>query len=506
MAGPGATGGAPSVQIGGQAFTPSPDAPPFEQWNKIGGGYEAAWKNVAAQLQSIDPDRIIAELKRQAFEQNPNVPVADAARTVVANASSDALFSSAPNIDIKQIANQIYGIERSDPSRSKAVEAEVMALLETGDQSRLANELKTIRGYVSQADAALAKLGVDAKAARAPEATTVKAEADRLLTEATVTAHMRIPRDAVIVSDIAYSLQKMAEANPKLAQAVRSNLVQRLPPENSADLNRILAGDTSFGEGIIQAIEHPIDGGKGLGKGFASGFIFLGDIFVRGSTYQAAADIERSTALQSLIGNNKDVAESRQLAQGLRDVAARPMIEQLPIHNIAQSGGADVGMAIDVATGVKAVATAAPKLLAKNADEIAEVASKQADEVASFSSKAPFLTGDDFRRIPANGKIDPQRIRFSQDSAGENFRRPYGSVDDFTSDLSSKNIDQNSVSPIRLVEKDGMVFTLDNRRLYAYQKANVEVPYQKLEAIPKRELFKFTTKNDGASISIRRGE
>ncbi len=51
-----------------------------------------------------------------------------------------------------------------------------------------------------------------------------------------------------------------------------------------------------------------------------------------------------------------------------------------------------------------------------------------------------------------------------------------------------------------------MIFTLDNRRLYAFQKAGVEVPYQKLDAIPKRELFKFTTQNDGASILIRQGK
>ncbi|GBF58727.1 hypothetical protein PbB2_02415 [Candidatus Phycosocius bacilliformis] len=48
-----------------------------------------------------------------------------------------------------------------------------------------------------------------------------------------------------------------------------------------------------------------------------------------------------------------------------------------------------------------------------------------------------------------------------------------------------------------------MIFTLDNRRLYAFQKAGVEVPYQKLDAVPKRQMFKFTTTNNGASINIR---
>ena len=48
-----------------------------------------------------------------------------------------------------------------------------------------------------------------------------------------------------------------------------------------------------------------------------------------------------------------------------------------------------------------------------------------------------------------------------------------------------------------------MVFTLDNRRLKAFQDAGIEVPFVKLDDIPKRELFKFTTKNEGISIVIR---
>jgi hypothetical protein len=44
---------------------------------------------------------------------------------------------------------------------------------------------------------------------------------------------------------------------------------------------------------------------------------------------------------------------------------------------------------------------------------------------------------------------------------------------------------------------------LDNRRLKAFQEAGIEIPYQLLEKIPKREMFKFTTINDGIDIIIR---
>jgi hypothetical protein len=71
------------------------------------------------------------------------------------------------------------------------------------------------------------------------------------------------------------------------------------------------------------------------------------------------------------------------------------------------------------------------------------------------------------------------------------------------------SIDPVSVAPIRIVEKDGMIYTLDNRRLYGfqqvYEKTGFDIPYQKLENVPSQQLFKFTTQNDGMSILIRRG-
>jgi len=52
---------------------------------------------------------------------------------------------------------------------------------------------------------------------------------------------------------------------------------------------------------------------------------------------------------------------------------------------------------------------------------------------------------------------------------------------------------------------------LDNRRIYGFEQAKVkvpelEIPYVKLDSIPKRELFKFSTQNEGTSILIRKGK
>ena len=120
-----------------------------------------------------------------------------------------------------------------------------------------------------------------------------------------------------------------------------------------------------------------------------------------------------------------------------------------------------------------------------------------------------FLTPEEFAQLPANGTINPNTIRFSQDSASANFRPPYGSVDDFANGLMDGSIDPSTVSPIRIVEKDGGIYTLDNRRLYgfqqAYDQAGLDIPYQKLDSIPSSQLYKFTTQNNGTSILIRGG-
>lgn len=59
------------------------------------------------------------------------------------------------------------------------------------------------------------------------------------------------------------------------------------------------------------------------------------------------------------------------------------------------------------------------------------------------------------------------------------------------------------MAPIRIVEKYGLIYTLDNRRLKAFQDAGIPINYQKLDAIPTTELRKFSTENQGVSIEVR---
>ena len=95
-------------------------------------------------------------------------------------------------------------------------------------------------------------------------------------------------------------------------------------------------------------------------------------------------------------------------------------------------------------------------------------------------------------------------VRFCQDSIAGNFKEG-GNVLELGAKLKAEQVDLSSIPPIRIVVKDGKVFTLDNRRLRASQEAGVDIPFIKLDRIPRSERFKFKTKNDGIDIHIRGG-
>lgn len=114
------------------------------------------------------------------------------------------------------------------------------------------------------------------------------------------------------------------------------------------------------------------------------------------------------------------------------------------------------------------------------------------------------VSSSSFSKLSNSGSIDPSKVRFSQNSIKPTFKDG-GSVADLTKRLKDGTIDPKSVKPIRIVEKDGNIFSLDNRRLKAFRDAGVDIPFEKVDfnTLPKRELDKFTTTNDGTSIRVR---
>lgn len=73
-------------------------------------------------------------------------------------------------------------------------------------------------------------------------------------------------------------------------------------------------------------------------------------------------------------------------------------------------------------------------------------------------------------------------------------------------DLKAGRITADDLPAIRVFEHDGKIYSLDNRRLKAFQEADISIRTKPATADEiANEAFKFTSKNDGISIRIRGG-
>lgn len=163
---------------------------------------------------------------------------------------------------------------------------------------------------------------------------------------------------------------------------------------------------------------------------------------------------------------------------------ANPFYAAVGVYHIGQAGGALIEGDYKTAVGLGVLGAV-------------EFEGRKSLGLGANNTRPSYLTSAEFTNLPIIGVIDPRTIRYSQDSAASVFKSPYGNIDDFIQGLRTGEIDPATVEPIRIIQREGKVFTLDNRRLYSFEQAGIEIPYQKLDAVPKRELFKFTTLNDG---------
>ena len=96
-----------------------------------------------------------------------------------------------------------------------------------------------------------------------------------------------------------------------------------------------------------------------------------------------------------------------------------------------------------------------------------------------------FVTPEEFHKLSDKGFIDPQRVRTSQDSFSNKFKKEYvegrgevrRTVDELAAEVKAGN--DKDVPPIRLVEWKGFVYSPDHRRLVAYRRAGKDIQYVK---------------------------
>ena len=69
--------------------------------------------------------------------------------------------------------------------------------------------------------------------------------------------------------------------------------------------------------------------------------------------------------------------------------------------------------------------------------------------------------------------LDPKTIKFSQPNVGTHFSNGK-SLSETINDLHSGAVSPHDFPPIQVVQKDGQLFTIDNRRLLAFNAAGIE--------------------------------
>jgi len=109
------------------------------------------------------------------------------------------------------------------------------------------------------------------------------------------------------------------------------------------------------------------------------------------------------------------------------------------------------------------------------------------------------------KTLPENleGLANPSDIKFTQNSVANTFKDGT-TLQSTIDDLKSGKLLPSDLPPIRVFEQDGVVYTLDNRRLLAASEAGVPIKVvpATAEEITK-EGWKMTTTNGGSIICVR---
>ncbi len=284
-------------------------------------------------------------------------------------------------INLSGVAADIVHISRTDPELAGAVLTETGAL---ADKEALDAAVNETLNDAHLADAALLGKGDPT----APiDADAVQTTAAGIIAQNTNTRTMRGgTRTEVDVTEIAYDIEALSKDSPSLAVEVKAEVTASLNAKQAADVNRMLSGDAKLGEELDMALSHPVEGLKGIGKGIVNGFSALGELAVKGSMMNAAAEQQRAAGFSALVGNEAMAERQAELGADMMETAmTEDFVPEMPINNMAQAGGEKVGLAIDVAMAGKGLITGGAKVLARNADELAALGVRNSDDLAGVA-------------------------------------------------------------------------------------------------------------------------
>ena len=252
-------------------------------------------------------------------------------------------------------------------------------------------DTRTAQAWPAMADA---RLSSAASTSGQVDPRSVANDAEALLHQATFKATQKID-----TPDLAYRVQMLAETNPAQAKAVRAALTERLGAQDAGEFNRLLAGDTHFGDGSGHGYLRPphrrphrrVEERRWLCHQR------------RRPAYARHDDAERGRAAPAgwpcrVDGRASSTADAmRQSADAIDQAAQQHQLPVIEPSNIAQQGGADIETTVEIGVGVTGALRGSAKLALRGAAselESGSTAAVKASTTQAVRANAGFDTAN----------------------------------------------------------------------------------------------------------------
>lgn len=203
----------------------------------------------------------------------------------------------------------------------------------------------------------------------------------------------------VDTQSLSYAVETLAETDPSLAVGVKTQLGIDLSPADAASLNRQIAGERGFFEGMELAFENPGDGLIGAGKQGINAVTGTAEVVANlGNRLDAAVFNGAGHAFDAL--GFETAAELSFGQAAIADAARQARDWTLDPANSAQQGGANIVTAAEFAALGYGLARTGATTALRYGDEVLDAATTGADDLAAL--------GDDVLDAPTSpGGITP---------------------------------------------------------------------------------------------------
>ncbi len=358
----------------------------------------AAERTTAEQLMGVDA----GQATQTPADVKADEMIANNSRTINMRGGNP----SVQRLDTESLAHDVVKLSHTDPKLANDVTESLANKLNDTQYESFGTQLETAYKQQAQAyqnlagDQLAGKIEVDAAAA--------SELADKLMDNATTVSGTRSgsTRETLDVNELAYQLEAAAKQDPAMAMAAKMTIDNKLSANQLGELNRLVGGGDTFVDNMSLAVSHPVEGLVGAGKNFVNGLSDLSEFAIQGFGYYGAARINHSAAMVSLTNPELGQQLFDQAAVSIEEVK-KIDVPSFELTNRAQRGGAVIGTAAELATGVGALVKGGIKLATK-ADDIVEIVVRSQDEASEVVDNLPTRVQLDTRTEFRNVSKDPQ--------------------------------------------------------------------------------------------------